>query len=128
MQPGRGAGALLVTAITAALIGVVAPAAQANTGDHSLPLPGYGAMAVDDVHKHVFISSGPTGNGVVVTDFYGSVKQTINGQSGADGLALSADGSKLYVAQSQGDRISVIDTATLQQTATYSTGAQSCPT
>ncbi|WP_345462446.1 hypothetical protein [Actinoallomurus oryzae] len=128
MKPGRGAGALFAGVIAAATLGALAPAAYASSGSSSLPLPGYGAMAVDDAHGHVFVSSGPTGNGIVVTDFYGRVKKTIDNEPGADGLALSADGTKLYVALSQGDGISVVDTSTLEQTARYSTGAQSCPT
>ena len=127
MKPGRGSGALFVGVVTAAMVGVVAPAAQAH-GDHSLPIPGYGAMVVDDAHGHVFVSGGPTGNSIAVTDLSGRYKQSIDSEPGADGLALSADGTKLYVALSQGDGISVIDTSTLQQTARYSTGAQSCPT
>ena len=93
MKPRRGAGALVVGVLTTATIGILAPAAQAH-GDYSLPLQGYGAMIVDDAHQHVFISSGPTGNGIAVTDFSGRLKQTINGQPGADGLALSDDGSE----------------------------------
>lgn len=127
MRSRRGTAALVVSAVTAAMIAGLAPAAQAN-GNPALPLPGYGAMVVDDAHKHVFISSGPTGNSIAVTDMYGRYQKSINSEPGANGLALSADGTKLYVALSQGDGIGVIDTATLAPIARYTTGPQSCPT
>jgi YVTN family beta-propeller protein len=113
-----------LTAINLAV--VFSPAAYA--ANDGLPLPNYGDVAVDDAHQHVFVSGGPTTNGVVVTDFSGRVKKTINGQSGAAGLALSADATKLYVALAAGDAISVIDTGTLAETARFSVGPQTCPT
>jgi YVTN family beta-propeller protein len=104
---------------------VAAPVAAAAP---ELPLPGFGDVAVDDVHERVFVSGGASSNGIVVTDFSGRVRRTIANQPGADGLELSADGARLYVALSTGDGISVIDTATLTETARYSTGAGTCPT
>jgi DNA-binding beta-propeller fold protein YncE len=94
----------------------------------SLALPGYGDIAVDEVHQLVFISGGPTANTVLVTNFSGQVTKTIDNEPGAAGLELSADGTKLYTALSAGDGLAVIDTTTLAETARYSTGAQTCPT
>lgn len=101
------------------------PAASAS---RALPLSGFGDIAVDSVHKQVFISGGQSSNGIVVTDFSGRVEKTIAGQSGATGLELSADGTRLFAALAAGDAISVIDTATLAETARHSTGAGTCPT
>lgn len=126
----KQAVAALVAGIAAiATTAVTASTAHASTGPAALPLPGYGAMAVDNTHHQVFISGGSTGNGIVVTDFSGHVTKTINNEPGAYGLALNSDDTKLYVALSQGDGIAVIDTTTLEQTGSrLSTGMETCPT
>ncbi|SFH12624.1 40-residue YVTN family beta-propeller repeat-containing protein [Amycolatopsis regifaucium] len=117
------AGLGAVVAMTVSV--VAAPAASAG---QELPLPGFGDVVVDDAHERVFVSGGGAGNGIVVADFTGRVRHTIPNQLGADGLVLSADGTKLYAALSAGDAISVIDTATLTETARHPTGAGTCPT
>lgn len=119
----RGVTAVVAIAVATAVSG---PVAQANTG--GLGLPGFGAILVDQAHKHVFISGGPTSNTVVVTDFWGDVVKRIDGQSGATGLALSADGASVYVALAAGDAVSVLDTAKLAETSRIATAAQTCPT
>jgi len=116
-----GIGAALAVAIPV----LTAPTVAAG---QELPLSGFGDLAVDSAHERVFVSGGASSNGVVVTDFSGRVRTTIANQPGADGLELSADGTKLYVALSAGDGISVIDTATLTETARHSTGPGTCPT
>jgi DNA-binding beta-propeller fold protein YncE len=116
-----------LTALTAAFMAVSAAPAYATTTER-LNLPGFGAIAVDQAHKHLFVSGGATSNSVVVTDFSGHEKKTIDKQYGASGLVLSADGKLLYVALAAGDAISAIDTKTLKETARYDTGAQTCPT
>ncbi len=114
--------------LSVAAVAIAGAPAAAAANDDRLPLPGYGDIAVHDSRQHVFVSGGPATNGVVVTDFSGRVKKSINGQSGATGLVLSADGTKLYVALAAGDAISVIDTGTLAETARFSVGPQTCPT
>jgi hypothetical protein len=116
---------ITAAAVAAALAATVitTPTASAAT---ALPLSGYGDIAVDQAHQRVFISGGPTSNGIVVTTFAGAVVKTINFQSGATGLELSADGTLLFAALSAGDAISVIDTTTLAETHRYTTGP--CPT
>ncbi|HEU5109389.1 MAG TPA: hypothetical protein VFT95_12680, partial [Micromonosporaceae bacterium] len=119
-------GALVGAVVVATAVSVVgAPAASAAP---ELPLSGFGDVVVDSVRQWVFVSGGGSSNGVVVTDFSGRVRKTIANQPGADGLELSADGTRLFVALSAGDAVSVIDTSTLQETARYATGAGSCPT
>ena len=112
--------------LAAAAAMLVAPVARAT--DDRLPLPGYGDIAVDQAHQRVFVSGGPTANGIVVTDFRGRVTKRIDNQPGATGLELSADGASLYVALASGDAISVISTETLAETGRFATGPQTCPT
>jgi sugar lactone lactonase YvrE len=119
---GTAAAAALLTAVALTAAGTPASAAT------DLGLPDYGDLVVDAAHDQVFISGGPAANGIVVTDLRGRVEETIGNQYGATGLALSADGKKLYVAQAAGDAIAVIDTASRKQTARYPTGARTCPT
>ncbi|MFD9889053.1 YncE family protein [Amycolatopsis sp. NPDC059027] len=117
---------VLAVAVGAVLL-AVAPSADARPRTGSLGLPAYSDMVADQANHHVFVSGGKTGNGVVVTDFHGWVRKTIDSQFGASGMTLSADGRTLYVALASGDAISAIDTTTLAETARYPTGAQSCP-
>jgi DNA-binding beta-propeller fold protein YncE len=105
----------------------LAPPAHATTPD-TLPLPAFGAMAVDQAHKRVFVSGGAASNGILVLDFSGRTVKTLNGQFGATGLVLSEDGRTLYAALAAGDAISAIDTATLTESKRFPTGAQTCPT
>lgn len=118
---------MLAAAVALAAVVPVVSTANASAAPE-LPLSGFGDVVVDDVHERVFVSGGASSNGVVVADFSGRVRKTITGQPGANGLELSADGTRLYVALSAGDGISVIDTATLTETGRYSTGAGTCPT
>jgi len=80
-----------------------------------------GHMVVDAATGDVFVSGGQTTSFVEVLNSAGQPVGQIPNQSGAMGLALSADGSTLYVAGYSSDSIAVIDTATLTQTASYAT-------
>ncbi|GAB2968394.1 YncE family protein [Saccharothrix stipae] len=122
---GRGAVVGFGVAVLTAASVLSAPAASAAP---ALPLSGFGDVAVDSARQRVFVSGGASSNGIAVADFSGRVRTVIENQPGADGLELSADGTRLFVALSAGDGISVIDTSTLAETARYSTGAGSCPT
>ncbi|GAA4526911.1 hypothetical protein [Amycolatopsis samaneae] len=117
----------VLTAVAVAASLAVAPGAAASPRTGSLGLPAYSDLVVDEAHHHVFVSGGGTSNGVVVTDFHGRVRKTIDRQYGASGLVLSGDGRTLYVALASGDAISAIDTTTLAETARYPTGSQTCP-
>lgn len=113
--------------VAVALMCMVAFAPLAQATD-TLPLPGFGAMVVDQAHKRVFVSGGAASNGIVVLSFSGRVVKTVSGQFGATGLVLSEDGKTLYAALAAGDAISAIDTATLTESRRFATGAQTCPT
>jgi DNA-binding beta-propeller fold protein YncE len=118
----------MFSAVVALLCAVaLAPPALATKSD-TLPLPAFGAMAVDQVHKRVFVSGGAASNGIVVLDFSGHSVKTLSGQYGATGLVLSEDGKTLYAALAAGDAISAIDTATLAESKRFPIGAQTCPT
>ncbi len=117
-------------AMLAAVLGgavVTAPAASAADPVIALPMTTFADIAVDSAHGHVFLTGGGSA-GLVVRDLNGGAVTVVGDQPGASGLALSADGSVLYVALGQGDAISAIDTTTLAETARYATGTSTCPT
>ncbi len=124
----RSFSRLLVPALLAGLLSALAapPATAADTA-FALPMNAFRDLAVDDAHGHVFLTGGGS-NGVVVRDLDGGAVTVIADQPGATGLALSPDASLLYVALSNGDAISAIDTVTLTETARHATGATTCPT
>ncbi|WP_405966605.1 hypothetical protein OG613_05345 [Streptomyces sp. NBC_00015] len=116
----------LAAGLTTATVG---PAGSAVYADDTaaLPLSGYAHLVVDPAHQHVFVSQGAGSAGIVVTDLSGTPITTVAGEQGATGLALSPDGGTLYAALADGGAIAAIDTATLTETARWSTGAGSSP-
>lgn len=93
-----------------------------------LPFDGgssWGDIAVDEAHSHVFVSGGPGTTEVVVADLEGRIVETIPDLAGAAGMLLSADGSTLYVALTDGKAVVAVDTATLAVT-TFPAGDR-CP-
>ena len=108
-----------------------ASSAQAAAGVHAdttaaLPITSFGRIVADTAHGHLFLSS-PGQNEILVTDLAGQQVATITGQDGVLGMALSPDGSTLYAALSTGHAVTAIDTATLQQTASYPLGTGNNP-
>ncbi|MFF8596939.1 YncE family protein [Streptomyces sp. NPDC015220] len=115
----------------AALLGLslgAAPATQAAPADEgtALPIAYHCDLAVDPLHKQVFISDYTTGS-VLVADYQGRLVRTIKNLPGVCDLELSADSRTLYAPLVLGDAISVIDTGTAQQRARYATGAGTAP-
>jgi hypothetical protein len=86
----------------------------------------WGGLVVDEAHGHVFVSGGEPDAPLVVADLDGDVVQELPDVSGGQGMLLSGDGSTLYVAQSQGQAIAAVDTATLEANI-YATGSGVCP-
>ncbi|MEU4112725.1 hypothetical protein [Streptomyces sp. NPDC027717] len=118
----------VVAGLTTATVGLTGPVARADGADTAaLPLSHYAHMVVDGAHQRLFFSQGTGTTGIVVTDLSGNPVATIDGEQGADGLALSADGKTLYAALTDGDAIAVIDTATLTETDRVDTGTASAP-
>ncbi|PKT68853.1 hypothetical protein CW362_32710 [Streptomyces populi] len=127
-QVSLAAAISVVAGLTTATVGLTGPAAWADGGTTAaLPLSHYAHMAVDGAHQHLFFSQGSGTTGIVVTDLSGNPVTTIDGEQGADGLALSADGKTLYAALTDGDAIAAIDTATLTETGRVDTGTGSAP-
>ncbi|MFJ5018624.1 hypothetical protein [Streptomyces griseoluteus] len=125
-QVSLAAAISVVAGLTTAAVGLTGPLARAD-GANALPLSHYAHMVVDGAHQHLFFSQGAGTTGIVVTDLSGNPVGTVDGEQGADGLALSADGGTLYAALSDGDAIAVIDTATLTETGRVDTGTDSAP-
>ncbi|MEV7324164.1 Ig-like domain repeat protein [Streptomyces sp. NPDC093970] len=116
-----------VTAATTLAVLFSSAALAATTpavADTSAPLPikWVGDVAVDGVHRQIFISD-PNNGKIVVTDYAGNVlKQLTTDLSGVAGLELSADSGTLYAAVRDMDAIAVVDTATDTETTRYPVG------
>ncbi|WP_405583235.1 Ig-like domain repeat protein [Streptomyces sp. NBC_01190] len=111
----------------AVLAGIAQGVGSAGTAwadaPHQLDLPGYSHLVVDASHGHVFVSGGPDSTDIAVADLDGAQVGTVDDESGATSMALSPDGGTLYVALPGSDAVSAVDTATLTETARYSTGS-----
>jgi YVTN family beta-propeller protein len=103
-----------------------APAASAATSAIDGPatvlsLTSYADMVADPVHGHLFISGGTMSPYIQVvstsTDTLGTIPV-----ADVTGLVLSPDGSRLYAASADDDRIVAISTSTLAVVASYPTG------
>ncbi len=95
----------------------------------ALPLPAFGELLVDNAHQVLYVSGGRTANSVLVLGFDGRVRATVDHEYGATGMALSADGKTLYVAEAAGDAVSAVDTGTLTERARYAAPVPgTCPT
>ncbi|MCM0674104.1 hypothetical protein NCC78_05225 [Micromonospora phytophila] len=85
-------------------------------------------MVVDSAHGQLFFSPGLNRSDVRVTDLSGGLRTTIRNLPDASGMALSTDGSTLYVALPRAGAIAAIATTTLTETHRYSLGSSTCPT
>ncbi|MFI6639020.1 YncE family protein [Streptomyces sp. NPDC050504] len=83
-------------------------------------------IVVDGVHRRVFVNDATSGN-ITVSDYAGRWVGRVHGTADVSGLALSKDSKTLYATLSSADTIVAIDTATLKETARYSTGAGTAP-
>ncbi|MGW6908326.1 Ig-like domain repeat protein [Streptomyces sp. NPDC054940] len=122
-RPRRLAATLLAAALAGTGLTVAAaPAAHAAASDSvaKLPISSYSALAVDNVHQRVFVADSNVGyylnsGTITVYNFAGERLTTITtNQAHVSGLAVSADGSKLYAGLR--DRIEAIDTTTYERT------------
>lgn len=121
------AGALAAAGGIASVALSAGPAAAATTRQVTLPFTSYFGMLVDPAHQYVFVDGGAGSSSILVVDYSGKTVATIPNEPGASGLALSSDGSTVYVALAGGNAISAISTATLTETARYATGAGTDP-
>ncbi|MEU8587017.1 hypothetical protein AB0C59_08440 [Streptomyces sp. NPDC048664] len=116
----------VVAGLATVTVGLTGPVARADS-TAPLPLSHYAHMLVDAAHQHLFFSQGAGSTGILVTDLSGTPVTTIEDEPGATGLALSADGTAVYAALSDGAAVAAIDTATLTDSARYPTGTGSAP-
>ena len=108
-------------AITA---GTVGPAAADSA--RALPITSYGDIAVDGVHKRVYVSD-PAGGKVVVTDYAGKLLATVANLSGVRDLAVSPDSGTVYAAVPGEDAVVAIEAATAAVATRYPTGENTAP-
>ncbi|MFJ8635856.1 Ig-like domain repeat protein [Streptomyces sp. NPDC093568] len=121
-RPRRLAATLLAAALAGAGLTVAAAPAAYAASDAvvKLPISSYSALAVDNVHQRVFVADSNVGyyqnsGTIAVYNFDGERLTTIiTNQAHVSGLAVSADGSKLYAGLR--DRIEAYDTTTYART------------
>lgn len=115
----------VVLALASTVVGLLsAPAVlSASTDPTLLPTSSFSHLLLDDAHSHVYVTDGAQ---VMVRAMDGS-RVTEIAEPGAAGLALSPDGSTLYVALASANAIAAINTSTLTEKARYATGASTCP-
>jgi WD40 repeat protein len=104
-------------------VAVASPASAADTTTHLEGVTGVGDVAAGN--GKVFVAALDK---VVVADSNGAVTASINNLSGAVGLAIAADGSRLYVALSNSREVAEVDTTTLAITRRIGLTAYACPT
>jgi YVTN family beta-propeller protein len=127
-QPGRLPRRLVALggalAVAAGLVAATAPAASAADSTTYIE----GVERVGDVAAgggRVFVAAYDR---IVVTDTRGTLTGAITGLSGAVGLAVTPDGTRLYAALSGSNEVAEIDTAALTVTRRFDLGAYQCPT
>lgn len=111
------ATALAVLFSSAALVAVTSGPAAADSAK-LLNVKSAGDVLVDGEHQRVYVSD-PSGGKIVVTDYTGAVKATLDGLPDVEGLALSPDSRQVYAAVSGLNRIVSVETSTYTQSASY---------
>ncbi|MBB2945244.1 hypothetical protein FB565_004977 [Actinoplanes lutulentus] len=116
-----GAATLVAALAGSTVLAAGAGPAMADSGK-SLPIKSVGDLVVDSARQRIFVSD-PTGGKIVETTYDGTVVATASGLPRVTGLALSADGSKLYGALESSRAIVALSAATLTQPVRYDLGA-----
>ncbi|WP_055702651.1 WD40 repeat domain-containing protein [Streptomyces silaceus] len=111
------ATALAVLFSSAALVAVASGPAAADSAK-VLDVKSAGDVLVDGEHQRVYVSD-PRGGKIVVTDYAGTVKATLDGLPDVEGLVLSPDSRQVYAAVSGLNRIVSVETSTYTQSASY---------
>lgn len=135
----RFSGKLLTAGIAAMVGALVLPvlattAARADSTTPLTQLTSFHQILVDEQAGFVFLSEGQDSYGVltngadftpgiVVTDLAGNYVTTIDAGMGADGMALSSDGSTLYAALEPDNTVAAIDVSSITSTTTTPTQA-----
>jgi len=138
--PGRGSlaqGEYAVSRVRRGLVsialalglagGLLTAAGGAASADTSVALPwSTFSHVLADGHGHVFVTGGSGTTSVWVRDADGAAVTSITNMNGASGMALSADGSTLYVSLYDDAAVSAIDTTTLAEVHRYAMPS-TCP-
>jgi YVTN family beta-propeller protein len=118
-------GRITVLACLSLLVGQLVLATSGAASDTSIALPsfptgyqGFQHILVDDSAGYVFLS---TVTGLDARDLSGGEVASSLTIGSADGLAMSADGAVLYVAEPADHAVAVIDTGTLTEVASITT-------
>jgi hypothetical protein len=126
MHNRRIAAATVVAALAGStVLAAGATPALADSGK-TLPIKSFGDVLVDGAHQRIFVSD-PTGGKIVETTYDGTTVATASGLPRVTGLALSADGDKLYGALEAGRAIVALSAATLTDPVRYDLGASVYP-
>ncbi|BBH65265.1 hypothetical protein ACTI_19500 [Actinoplanes sp. OR16] len=108
-------------AVGVVVLGAGATPALADS-DRTLPVKSVGDLVVDGARQRIFVSD-PTSGKIVETRYDGTVVATASGLPRVSGLALSADGTKIYGALESGRAIVALSAATLTEPVRYDLGA-----
>ncbi|MGW5735388.1 MULTISPECIES: YncE family protein [Streptomyces] len=111
------ATALAVLFSSAALVAVTSAPAAADSSK-LLNVKSAGDVLVDGEHQRVYVSD-PRGGKIVVTDYTGVVKATLDGLPDVEGLALSPDSGQVYAAVAGLNKIVSVETSSYTQSASY---------
>ncbi|GAA3787422.1 hypothetical protein GCM10022226_02140 [Sphaerisporangium flaviroseum] len=115
----------MVGSVLTVIIGLLvasAPSASAEDSMTDLGAFAYGKLVVEADKVAVSIN-----DRIVIADTTGEVKNTITGLSGAYGLAMTPDGTRLYAALQGTNEIAEIDTATAAIIRRVDLAAYPCP-
>jgi YVTN family beta-propeller protein len=125
LRTGRRLAAIVAGAVlaAAAAVGPASPAAATTTETYLAGVAGVGDVAAGAGKVYVAAL-----DRVVVADSSAAVTGAVTGLSGAEGLALTPDGSRLFVALSGSREVVEIDTGTLQIVRRVDLGPYPCPT
>jgi DNA-binding beta-propeller fold protein YncE len=112
------------------------PTRPPGWADIDIPMSGFdnlneaGEILVDEARRRIYITGGPGTNELVVTDLDGNIVRRVADIPGAAGMALSPDGSKLYVTASDQWWITIVDTTTYETDGLFAgktDGSNTCP-
>jgi hypothetical protein len=122
MRNGRISAAALVAALAGSTVLTVGAAPAMADSGKALPIQSVGDLVVDGARQRIFVSD-PTGGKIVATTYDGTVLATVSGLSRVTGLALSADGDKVFAALDSGRAIVALSAATLTEPVRYELGS-----
>lgn len=106
---------LIALGLIAAMLSTADPSRADVMVPTDLPLDSFGEILVDGANDRIFMSGGNSDDRLLVLDLEGTVTKTVTGLPGAFGMALSTDGSILWVAAENADAVVGLSTTTFQE-------------